>query len=193
MPATTRSPRARPHAPMPPFTGPGQRGRPSRTRRHLAAAAGGLLAAGVIVLAAAAASGASPVTGTAATGAHSVDVGNAPGATAALTQHITYRVQQLHGPSWPGPGGPAAAVTVELLDAAGNNVSGPGITLTVTGLSPRPEPGRAWGGTFTPVNLGLWPCYRFVVSTAGYPPGTYTLSFTAGTDPVTHTAQFTVP
>lgn len=127
------------------------------------------------------------------TAAYTGDARYAASASAALTQQVTYRVQQLHGPVGPGPGGPAATVIVELLDAAGTDVSGPQITLTVAGLSPRPGPGLAPGGTFTPVNLGLRPCYRLQVSTAGYPAGTYTVSFTAGTDPVTHTAQFTVP
>ena len=200
VPATTRSPQSHPARPqagtMPPVTGPGRPGRAYRTPGRLAtAAAGGLLAAGMIVLAAAAASGTSPAS---SAGTHPVTAaysGNAryAASTSALTQQVSYRVQQLHNPGGPGPGGPAAAVIVELLDAAGNNVSGPGITLTVTGLSPRPGPGRASGGAFTPVNLGLWPCYRLQVSTVGYPPGTYTLSFTAGTDPAPHTAQFTVP
>jgi hypothetical protein len=138
--------------------------------------------------------GASPVTGAAATSAaaHSGDVTFAASMPATLTQQVSYRVQQLHTPGGPGPGSPAA-VLVELLNAAGADVSGPGITLTVTGLSPHPGPGLAPGGTFTPVNLGLQPCYQLNVDTAGYPPGTYTLSFTTGTDPATHTAQFTVP
>ena len=180
---------------IPPIIRPGQPGRASRARRHLtAAAAGGLLAAGVIVLAAASASGASPVTGAAAasTAAYSSDVSFAASMPATLTQQVSYRTQQLHNPAGSGPGSPAA-VLVELLDAAGADVSGPGITLTVTGLSPHPGPGLAPSGTFTPVNLGLRPCYQVNVDTAGYPPGTYTLSFTAGTDPATHTAQFTVP
>jgi hypothetical protein len=199
VPATTRSPQSHPPRPqagtMPPVTGPGRPGRAYRTPRRLAtAAAGGLLAAGMIVLAAAAASGTSPA-GSAGThpipGAYS---GNAryAASTSALTQQVSYRVQQLHSPGGPGPGH-AAAVIVELLDAAGTNVSGPGITLTVTGVSPRARPGLAPGRAFTPVNLGLWPCYQLNVDTAGYPAGTYTLSFTAGTDPVTHTARLTVP
>ena len=126
------------------------------------------------------------------TAAYSGDAWYAASAPAALTQQVSYRVQQLHSPDGPGPYGPTATITVELLEAAGTGVSGPGITLTVTGLFPRPGRGLAPGGTFTAVNLGLQPCYRLQVSTVGYPPGTYTVSFTAGTDPVTHTAQFTV-
>jgi hypothetical protein len=199
VPATTRSPQSHPARPqagtMPPVTGPGRPGRAYRTPRRLAtAAAGDLLAAGMIVLAAAAAGGTSPAS---SAGTHPITAassGNAgyAASTSALTQQVSYRVQQLHSPGGPGPGH-AAAVIVELLDAAGTNVSGPGITLTATGVSPRARPALAPGRTFTPVDLGLWPCYQLKVDTAGYPAGTYTLSFTAGTDPVTHTARFTVP
>ena len=93
----------------------------------------------------------------------------------------------------PAPAGPAISVRVVLLDAAGTNVSGPGITVTVTGVSPSPSPGTAPHGTLTAVNLGLWPCYQLTIDTAGYPAGSYTLSFAAGSDPTTHTAQFVVP
>jgi hypothetical protein len=43
------------------------------------------------------------------------------------------------------------------------------------------------------VNLGLRPGYQLSIDTAGYPPGTYTLTFTARADPAPHTAVFTVP
>ena len=36
------------------------------------------------------------------------------------------------------------------------------------------------------------PRHQLNVKTAGYPAGTYTLSFTADSDPTTHTAQFVV-
>ena len=109
------------------------------------------------------------------------------------TQHVAYRMQLLGHPAASGTSGPAVSVRVVLLDAAGTNVSGPGITVTVTGVSPSPSPGTAPHGTLTAVNLGLWPCYQLTINTAGYPAGSYTVSFAAGNDPTTHTAQFVVP
>jgi Bacterial Ig-like domain (group 3) len=127
------------------------------------------------------------------TAAYCGDTSYAASTSAPLTRQVTYRVQQLHVPAGPGPAGAITAVTVELLDATGADVSGPGIPLTVTGLWPRPAPGVAPVGPFTPVNVGLRPGYQLDVDTARYPPGTYTLTLTAGTDPLPHTAVFTVP
>ena len=127
------------------------------------------------------------------TAAYSGDARHAASTSAALAQQVAYRMQLLGHPAAPGTSGPAVSVRVVLLDAAGTNVSGPGITVTVTGVSPSPSPGTAPHGTLTAVNLGLWPCYQLTIGTAGYPAGSYTLSFAAGSDPATHTAQFVVP
>jgi Bacterial Ig-like domain (group 3) len=135
-----------------------------------------------------------PSTGThAITAAYSGNAWYSASTSAALTQQVAYRVQLLDSPAPSGITGSAVLVRIVLLDAAGTNVSGPGITVTVTGLSPSPFPGTAPGGTLTAVNLGLWPCYQLNINTAGYPAGSYTLSFAAGSDPTTHTAQFVVP
>jgi Big-like domain-containing protein len=127
------------------------------------------------------------------TAAYSGDARHAASTSAALAQQVAYRMQMLGNPAASGTSGPAVSVRVVLLDAAGINVSGPGITVTVTGVSPSPSPGTAPHGTLTAVNLGLWPCYQLNIDTVGYPAGSYTLSFAAGTDPTTHTAQFVVP
>ena len=127
------------------------------------------------------------------TAAYSGDARHAASTSAALTQQVAYRMQLLGNPAASGTSGPGVPVRVVLLDAAGANVSGPGITLTVTGLSPSSSPGTAPHGTFTAVNLGLWPCYQLTINTADYPAGSYTVSFAAGNDPTTHTAQFVVP
>jgi len=127
------------------------------------------------------------------TAAYSGDARHQASTSAALTQQVTYRTQLLGNPAASGTSGPAVPVRIMLLDAAGTNVSGPGITLTVTGVSPSPSPGTAPHGTLTAVNLGLLPCYQLTIDTAGYPAGRYTVSFAAGNDPATHTAQFAVP
>lgn len=146
------------------------------------------------MLAAASASGASPATGAAATStaAYSSDVTFAASSPVTLNQQVSYRAQQLHNPAGSGLGQPrrgprgAARRGRRRRVRAGNH---PHSHRPV----PHPGPGLAPSGTFTPVNLGLRPCYQLNVDTAGYPPGIYILSFTAGTDPATHTAQFTVP
>jgi Bacterial Ig-like domain (group 3) len=127
------------------------------------------------------------------TAAYSGDARHAASTSAALTQHVAYRIQLLGNPAASGTSRSAISVRVVLLNAAGTNVSGPGITVTVIGVSPSPSPGTAPHGTLTAVNLGLWPCYQLNINTAGYPAGSYTLSFAAGNDPTTHTAQFVVP
>ena len=71
-------------------------------------------------------------------------------------------------------------------------MSAAGIPVTVTGLSPSPAPGQAPAGPFTFVRLHRGPGYRLNVKTTGYPAGTYTLSFKAGSDPTVHTAQFVI-
>ena len=127
------------------------------------------------------------------TAAYSGDARHAASTSAALTQHVAYRMQLLGHPAASGTSGPAISVRVVLLDAAGTNVSGPGITVTVTGVSPSPSPGTEPHGTLTAVNLGLWPCYQLTINTAGYPAGSYTVSVAAGNDPTTHMAQVVVP
>jgi hypothetical protein len=57
---------------------------------------------------------------------------------------------------------------------------------------PSPAPGTPPSGSFTYQALGQGPGYQLNVKTTNYPASTYTLSFTAGSDPTTHTAQFVV-
>ena len=83
-------------------------------------------------------------------------------------------------------------VKLQLRNAAGTNLSAPGIKVTVTGLSPSPAPGKAPAGTFTFLTLDQGPGYQLNIKTTGYPAGTYTLSFTAGSDPTVHTAKFII-
>jgi hypothetical protein len=78
-----------------------------------------------------------------------------------------------------------------LQDGLGNNVSSSSIVLSVSGLSPSPAPGIPPSGPFTFMpTLGAGPGYQLNVKTTKYPAGTFTLSFTAAGDPVTHTVKF---
>jgi Bacterial Ig-like domain (group 3)/Glycine rich protein len=126
------------------------------------------------------------------TAAYSGDATYAASTSAALTQQVAYKVQLLYSQTKASNSGSTVAVKLQLLNAAGTNLSASGITVTVTGLSPSPAPGKAPAGTFTFLTLDQGPGYQLNVKTTGYPAGTYTLSFTASGDPTVHTAQFVI-
>ncbi len=112
--------------------------------------------------------------------------------SAALTQQVAYQVQLLYDQAKATNSGSTVSIKLQLLNAVGANLSTAGITVTVTGLSPSPAPGKAPTGTFTFLTLDQGPGYQLNVKTSGYPAGTYTLSFTAGSDPTAHTAEFVI-
>ena len=138
-----------------------------------------------------------PVTYTAA-GSHTItarylgDATYQASTSAALTQQVAYKVQLLYSQTSPSTSGSTVPVKLQLLNAAGTNLSASGIKVTVTGLSPSPAPGKAPSGTFTFLTLDQGPGYQLNVKTTGYPPGTYTLSFTVSGDPTVHTAKFVI-
>jgi hypothetical protein len=147
-------------------------------------------------------SGSATITTSALTvGAHSINATYIPdtgssfngSASTTLTQQVAaYNVPLLYSQTKANNSGATVAVKLQLLNAAGTNLSAPGITVTVTGLSPSPAPGTAPTGTFTFMTLDQGPGYQLNVKTAGYPAGTYTLSFTVTGDPTPHTAKFVV-
>ena len=111
--------------------------------------------------------------------------------SAALDQKVAYAFVALYDQTRVINSGANVTIRVALQDAAGNNVSSAAIVLTVTGLVPNPAPGTPPSGTFTFLTLpDSGPGYQLNVKTTRYPPATYTLSFTATGDPVTHTVQF---
>ena len=131
-------------------------------------------------------------------GAHSVTAdytgtaSYAASTSAALSQQVAYKVRLLYSTTKPSKSGAVAPIKLQLLDAANNNLTASRIAVTVTGLSPSPAPGTPPSGAFTFLTLTEGPGYQLNVKTTKYPPGTYTLFFTAGTDPTTHTAQFVI-
>ena len=126
------------------------------------------------------------------TAAYSGDSTYAASTPTALTQQVAYKVQPLYSQTSPSNSGSTVPVKIQLLNAAGTNLSAAGIKVTVTGLSPSPAPGKAPAGTFTFLTLDQGPGYQLNIKTTGYPKGTYTLSFTAGGDPTVHTAKFVI-
>ena len=125
--------------------------------------------------------------------AYSGDASFAASTSAALTQQVAYAVKLLYNTTKASHSGATVKITLQLLNAAGRNVSATGTVVTVTGLLPSPAPGTPPSGNFTFLTKGsAAPGYELDVKTAGYPARTYTLSFTAGSDPTTHTAPFVI-
>jgi probable HAF family extracellular repeat protein len=114
----------------------------------------------------------------------------AASASSPLGQDVAYAIKLLYDPTKAGKG--RQIVNLELQDAAQNNLSSSAITLTVTGLSPSPAPGTPPAGNFTFLASRKGASYQLLINTKNYPAATYTLSFTAGADPTTHTASFIV-
>ena len=110
----------------------------------------------------------------------------------ALVQQVTYAITALYDQDRVSKSGSSVPIKVRLGDSAGANVSAPSIVLTVTGLSPSPAPGVPPTGTFTFMTFDTGPGYQLNVKTAKYPSATYTLSFVATGDPVTHTVRFII-
>lgn len=111
----------------------------------------------------------------------------------ALDQKVAYAFVALYDQTRVINSGANVTIRVQLQDAAGNNVSSASIVLTVAGLAPSPAPGTPPTGTFTFLTLpDSGPGYQLNVKTTRYPAATYTLSFTATGDPVTHTVQFII-
>ncbi len=126
------------------------------------------------------------------TAAYSGDAVFGASTSSALAQEVAYAVKLLYDPARSRKSGSTIPIKVQLLDYAGNDVSSPGIVLTVSDLSPGPAPGSPPSGPFTYMSFTQGPGYQLNVKTTKYPGSTYTLSFTAGGDPTTHTAGFKV-
>jgi len=124
------------------------------------------------------------------TAAYSGSARYAASTSAPLGQDVAYAIELLYDPTKAGKA--RSVVKLELQDAAQNNLSSSAITLTVDGLSPSPAPGTPPAGNFTFQASRKGASYQLLINTKTYPAGTYTLSFTAGADPTTHTASFAV-
>jgi hypothetical protein len=134
-----------------------------------------------------------------AVGSHSIsavysgDFDYSGSVSATLVQKVTYAIKVLYDQTKVNNSGATVPIKVQLDNAAGSNLSSASIVLTVAGLSPDPAPGIPPSGNFTFTNLtGSGPGYLLSVKTTRYPNATYTLSFTATDDPVTHTVKFVI-
>jgi hypothetical protein len=111
----------------------------------------------------------------------------------------TYSICPLYDSSVARKGGAAYPIKVRLCDAGGNNLSSSSIVVhavSVTQVSTNaPEVLDDTGNSNPGFDFrydATLAGYVFNLSTKGYPSGTYSLNFTAGTDPVLHSALFTI-
>ena len=118
-----------------------------------------------------------------------------------LTQTVEYGVCPLFDPTRSVHSGATFPIKLQLCDANGNDLSSSAIVVHATSVT------AVSGSSGTPVapgnanpdndfrfdaTLGSTGGYIFNLSTGGLASGTYSLQFTAGSDPVTHSVNFGV-
>jgi hypothetical protein len=118
-----------------------------------------------------------------------------------LTQNVEYGICPLYDQTRSVHSGATFPIKLQLCDADGNDLSSSAIVVhapsvsAVSGFSGTPDsPGNANPDSdfrFDPT-LGANGGYIFNLSTGGLTPGTYSLQFTAGNDPVAHSVNFGV-
>jgi hypothetical protein len=107
-----------------------------------------------------------------------------------VIQRVGYAVKLLYDPTKASKSGSNIPIKISLQDYQGNNMSSAAITVTVTGVAPNRGVAQP-SGTFTFMpTLGSGGGYEYDLKTTGYPTGSYSLTFTAGADPITHQAPF---
>ncbi|MFL6228095.1 MAG: kelch repeat-containing protein [Pyrinomonadaceae bacterium] len=119
--------------------------------------------------------------------------------TRSVNYTVSYNVCLLYDSAKAYKGGSTAPVKLQLCDAAGHNVSAPGVVVHavgVTRLSDSTSLEVIDAGNANPdfdfrydPSLGG---YIFHLRTSGYGAGTYALNFVAGNDPTVHAAQFKI-
>jgi len=118
-----------------------------------------------------------------------------------LTQNVEYGVCPLYDQTRSVHSGATFPIKLQLCDANGNDLSSPAIVvhaMSVTAVSGYSGTADAPGNAnqdndfrFDPT-LGSTGGYIFNLSTRGLAPGTYSLEFIAGSDPITHSVNFGV-
>jgi sugar lactone lactonase YvrE len=119
-----------------------------------------------------------------------------------LTENVSYCIRPLHYWTRSLNRGITSPIELYLCDASGNDVSSSAIVLHATQMTGPSGFSNAPPGSAEVVNLGsdfrfeAWMGprggYIYTLETAGLAPGTYTLQFTAGSDPITHSVSFAV-
>jgi hypothetical protein len=128
------------------------------------------------------------------------NVGNPSSASASYT--VSYGICQLYDSTKAAKSGSTIPLKLDLCDANGNDVSNPAIVVhaaSMVQVSTNASTAIEDAGNSNPDSdfrfdstLGTAGGYIFNLQTSGLAIGTYTLSFTAGTDPVPHSISFQV-
>jgi len=146
-------------------------------------------------------SGAPIDTGTVGAKSFSVNSSDQVGNTSSLLAGYTvgYAICPLYDQSFAKKSGSAYPIKIQLCDASGNNLSSPSITVhavSVTRVSSSTPPAIDDTGNANPDLDFRYDAtvngYVFNLSTMGYATGTYSINFTTGSDPATHSVQFAV-
>ncbi len=123
------------------------------------------------------------------------------GSSGSRTQNVQYGICPMFDQTRSVKSGATFPIKLQLCDANGNDISSPAIVVhamsvsAVSGFSGTPDaPGNANPDNDFRFDATLGPTggYIFNLSTGGLPSGTYSLQFTAGSDPVTHSVNFGV-
>ena len=123
------------------------------------------------------------------------------GSNGNLTEDVSYGIHPLYSPTRAVPSGAAFPIKLYLCDAGGNDVSSAAVALHAAQITSASgysggmtSPGSSNPGGNFRFNATLGPAGGYILNlnTAGLAPGTYTLQFTAGNDPVPHAANFAV-
>jgi sugar lactone lactonase YvrE len=119
-----------------------------------------------------------------------------------LTENVSYCIRPLHYWTRSLNRGMTSPIELYLSDASGNDVSSSAVVLHATQMTGPSGFSSAPPASAEVVNLGsdfrfeAWMRprggYIYTLETAGLAPGTYTLQFTAGSDPITHSVSFAV-
>ena len=108
-------------------------------------------------------------------------------ATASASYSVGYAVKVLFDRFIPYKRGSVVPIVLQLTDARGTNVSAAAIALTSVTIN-----GKAATAAQQPKFVALVRSYGVNLNTTGFAPGTYTLAFKAGSDPVVHSVPFIV-
>jgi len=116
-----------------------------------------------------------------------------------LTENVSYGICPLYDQTRAVTSGATFPIKLYLCDAGGNDVSSAAVALHATQIASGYSGSMSLPGSANPsgnfrFNAWLGPAggYIFNLNTAGLPPGTYSLQFTAGSDPVPHAVNFVV-
>ena len=143
--------------------------------------------------------GARIATGAAGSMTFTVDARDAAGHSASATASYTvgFTVRPAFDQTASIQRGKTVGIAIQLIDAAGLNVSSASIPVVVTGLR------AVSNGAAVPLRDSEWlnpdhafrfgyGAYGYALSTKGLTAGTYELQFTTGADPLVHAVQFRV-